>query len=122
MRLSLLPLFLFGVALLAACKKDPKTGGTRSDALTSFPLSVGNDWHYHTTTTEIVTYDTSTTGPDTIVHDIVSHWTVLSDTLFSTTNASKILQVDSGLNFTYYHSNHSYYANMADGFYGLGTS
>lgn len=100
-----------------ACSKDkdPNTGNNnqgRTFQLDSFPLAVGNSWKYHT---EV---DVDTEGVHYLDIRIDSYWNVIFDTLINSVHTSKVAQLDSNYDgaktFGY-----TYYANKADGFYGV---
>ncbi len=100
-----------------ACSKDkdPNTGDNnqgRTFQLDSFPLAVGNSWKYHT---EV---DVDTEGVHYLDIRIDSYWNVISDTLINSVHVSKVAQLDSNYSGTKTFG-YTYYANKADGFYGV---
>jgi len=100
-----------------ACSKDKdtNTGNNnqgRTFQLDSFPLAVGNSWKYHT---EI---DLDTEGGHYLDIRIDSYWNVISDTLINSVHTSKVAQLDSNYDGTKTFG-YTYYANKADGFYGV---
>jgi hypothetical protein len=99
-------------AVLNGCKKDPPPNNTtRSSALTSFPLAVGNAWKYHTVYTQVLSGDTAVLQFD-------SFWKVSNDTMINNELVSIMMQIDSNYNGSV-DTGYSYYANRSNGLFGI---
>ncbi len=101
-----------------SCKKQKDTepiagNNVQPIQLNSFPLTVGNSWKYYS---EL--YFTDSIGNIGMYSYYNSFWESLSDTVINGIVSTKISQLDSNFNGTT-HLAHTYYANEADGLYGI---
>lgn len=103
------------LAVVVACKKEKDdinspTPTPPPASISSYPLTVGNSWKYHTE----IHVDTSGLPFYDAYYD--HYWTVISDTSIIGIPSTKIAQLDSNYDgFT--RIAHTYYANRPDGFY-----
>lgn len=110
---------LFFSIIIYACKKDQSdtiySNGNQAVVvqLDSFPMTIGHRWEYYTEA-----HITDSVGTPVFDYYYENYWNTLADTFINGIASVKIAQLDSNYDGRT-HLSYSYYANKADGFYGM---